>query len=328
MYLLFFKENNLGDYKLFYPGLHSTQDIISSGNRQGRMSRAKAYRFVQQSYPELAKATLSVIPEEGNVSLAGTPNSSGQTIGQIFTLPEREVERSYLRYFSAPAGTAEVEFSAKQIAGKAALFLTGNRGVRFLNYALLPDRITTARTAEGLETAHLVFLLRVADEAGRTVFQQERELRLRLDEAKHKAMLQRKLSFNDFAPIIEGKFLVSLTFTNKTSDEFFVEERNIIVDDRTPLFVAGYEVKARDAAVLAPFSQGAYKVLLDPARYFLRRTPWKVWPWPRKPPSFCCFRGTRPVREGGFRVSPPRKTESSFSASLWTESSREPTTWS
>jgi len=271
MYLLFFKENNLGDYKLFYPGLHSTQDIISSGNRQGRMSRAKAYRFVQQSYPELAKATLSVIPEEGNVSLAGTPNSSGQTIGQIFTLPEREVERSYLRYFSAPAGTAEVEFSAKQIAGKAALFLTGNRGVRFLNYALLPDRITTARTAEGLETAHLVFLLRVADEAGRTVFQQERELRLRLDEAKHKAMLQRKLSFNDFAPIIEGKFLVSLTFTNKTSDEFFVEERNIIVDDRTPLFVAGYEVKARDAAVLAPFSQGAYKVLLDPRSIFSQK---------------------------------------------------------
>jgi len=268
MYLLFFKEDNLGDYKLFYPGLHSTLDILSSGNREGRMSRARAYRFIQQSYPELAKATLSVIPEEANVSLAGTPNSSGQTIGQIFTLPEREVERSYLRYFSAPAGTAEVEFSAKQIAGKTALYLTGDRGVKFLNYSLFPDRISTARTAEGLETAHLIFLLRVADEAGRTVFQQEKELRLRLDEARQKAMLQRKLSFNDFAPIIDGKFRVSLTFTNKTSEEFFVDEQEIVVDDETPLLVAGYEVKARAPEVMAPFSQGAYKVLLDPRSIF------------------------------------------------------------
>jgi len=268
MYLLFFKEDNLGEYKLFYPGLHSTVDILSSGNRQGRMSRARAYRLVQESYPELAKATLSVIPDEADVLMAGTPNSSGQTIGQIFTLPEREVERSYLRYFSAPAGSAEVEYSTKQIAGKAALYLTGYRGVTFLNYSLMPDRISTARTAEGLETAHLVFNLRVEDEAARTVFQQEKEIRLRLDEPKHKAMLQRKFIFNDFAPLIDGTFRISLTYTNKTSEEFFVEEQKIVVDDQTPFLVAGYEIKTKAPDALVPFSQGSYKVLLDPRSIF------------------------------------------------------------
>ena len=268
MFLLFFKEDNLGDYKLFYPGFHSAVDILSSGNRQGRMSNVKAYRLIQQSYPELAKATLSVIPEEANVSLAGMPNSSGQTISQIFTLPEREVERGYLKYFSAPAGTAEVEYTAKQIAGKAAFYLTGFRGVTFLNYSLMPDRISTARTAEKLETAHLVFHLRVEDEAGRTVFQQEKEIRLRLDEPKHKAMLQRKFTFNDFAPLIDGKFRVSMTYTNKTSEEFFVDEQEIEVSDQTPFLVVGYEIKAKPPAVLAPFSQGPYKVLLDPRLIF------------------------------------------------------------
>jgi GWxTD domain-containing protein len=268
MYLLFFKKDNLGEYKLFYPGADSTMDIVSSGNRQGRMSRARTYRFIQESYPELAKATLSVIPDEADVRFSGAPNSSGQTIAQIFTLPEREVEKGYLRYFNAPGGSAEIEYSTKQIAGKAALFLTGRGGVRLLNYSLMPDRISTARTAEGLETAHLVFHLRVEDEAGRTVFQQEKEIRLRLDEPKYKAMLQRKLIFNDFAPIIDGTFEVRLTYTNKTSAEFFVDEQKLVVNDRTPLLVAGYEVKANPPDLLAPFSQGPHKVLIDPRLIF------------------------------------------------------------
>ena len=268
MYLLFYRRDEAGEYKLFYPGLNSTLEILSAGNRQGRMSRARAYRLIQESYPELAKATLSVIPEEANVAFAGAPNSSGQTIGQIFTLPEREVERSYLRYFSSPAGTTEVSYSTKQIAGKAAVFLTEHQGVKFLNYSLMPDKISTARTKEGLETAHLVFHLKVEDKAGRTVFQQEKEIRLRLDEPKRKAMLERKLNFKDFAPLVEGEFRIILTCTNKTSEEFFVYEQDIAVNDQTPPLVVGYEVKEKNPDLLMPFFLGQYKVLLDPRSIF------------------------------------------------------------
>jgi GWxTD domain-containing protein len=144
--------------------------------------------------------------------------------GQIFTLPEREIERSYLRYFSSPAGTAEVSYSAKQIAGKAAVFLTECEGVKFVNYSLMPDRISTVRTKEGLETAQLVFHMRVEDRGGKTIYQQEKEIRINLDEPQYEVMIKRKFIFNDFSPIIEGEFRVSLAFSNKTSQEFFVEE--------------------------------------------------------------------------------------------------------
>jgi GWxTD domain-containing protein len=268
MYLLFFKKDNLGEYKLYYPDLNSTLDILSAGNMQGRLSKARAYRLIQESHPELAKATLSVIPEEANAAFASAPNSSGQTIGQIFSLPEREVERGYLKYFSSPPGTIDVSYSTKEIAGKAAIFLTEHQGVKFLNYSLMPDRISTARTKEGLETAHLVFHMRVEDGAAKTIYQQEKEIRLRLDEPKHKAMLERKLIFNDFAPVIEGEFRVSLTYSNKTSEEFFVAELDIVVDDRTLPLVAGYQVKEKSPDLLMPFCLGQQKVLLDPRSIF------------------------------------------------------------
>lgn len=271
MYLLFFRRDNAGEYRLYYPGLDSTLDILSAGSQPGRISKTRAYRLIRESHPELAAATLSIIPEEADPAFASAPNSSGQTIGQIFSLPEREVERGYLRYFSSPSGTVDIRYSTQQIAGKAAVFLTEHLGTKFLNYSFMPDRISTVRTKDGLETAHLVFRLLVEDRAGRIIQQQEKDVRLRLDEPKQRALLERKFTFNDFAPIVEGEFHISLTYSNETSSEFFTAERDISVDDRTLPFVVGYEVKEIKPDELLPFALGRYKVLFDPRAIFSPR---------------------------------------------------------
>jgi GWxTD domain-containing protein len=271
MYLLFYRQAAAGEYKLYYPGLNSVLEILSSSMTGGRVSPRGAYRTIQASYPELAKATLSVVPDEADSAFPTSLNSSGQTIGMIFSLPEREVERSYLRYFSSPPGTVDVSYSAKEIAGKAAVFVTEDQGVKFLGYALMPDGISTARDKDGFETAHLVFHLRVEDKEGRTIHQQEKEIRLRLDEPKVEAMRRKKLAFSDFAPLIEGEFRIRLTCTNKTSEEFFVVEQDIVVNEGTPSLVIGYQVKEKDPGSLPPFSQGSFKVLLDPRSIFSRQ---------------------------------------------------------
>jgi GWxTD domain-containing protein len=271
MYLLFYRQDAAGEYKLYYPGMNSALDLLSPGMKGRRVSISGAYRMIQASYPELAKATLSVIPDEANSAFPTTLNSSGQTIGMIFTLPEREVEKSYLKYFSSPPGTVDVSYTTKEVAGKAAVFITDHQGVKFLNYALMPDRISTARTKDGFETAHLVFHLQVEDKAGRTIHQQDKEIRLRLDGPKAEAMRQKKLIFSDFAPVIEGEFRVRLTYTNKTSEEFFVLEQDIVVNDGTPSLVIGYQVKEKNSESLLPFSLGQFKVLLDPRSIFSRR---------------------------------------------------------
>jgi GWxTD domain-containing protein len=133
MYLLFFRQDAVGEYKLYYPGVNTPSDILSLETTGRRSSPQRAYRTIQVSYPELAKATLAVIPDEADNAFPTALNSSARTIGMIFTLPEREVERSYLRYFNSPAGTVEVGYSARQIAGKVATFVTEGQGVKFLN---------------------------------------------------------------------------------------------------------------------------------------------------------------------------------------------------
>jgi len=228
LYLLFYRRDNLGDYVLFYPGLNSSLEILSTSYMRGSVSKARAYRIIQSSFPELAKASLSVIPEEANIAFAGTPNSSATVIGQIYGLPEKEVAKGYLRNFATVEGTVDVSYSAREIAAKAAFWLTEQNGIRFLNYSILPDVIRTVKNPDGFQTAHLVFNLRVADAAGRTIVQREKEIRLKLDAAKTRAMEERKFVFNDLAPIIEGDFDVSLTLTNRTTEEFAVLNQDTI----------------------------------------------------------------------------------------------------
>jgi hypothetical protein len=189
----------------------------------------------------------------------------------IFTLPDREVDRTYLMTFGSPAGGVDVSYTTKEIAGKTTAFVTADQGARFLSYAFMPDRITTARTKDGFETAHLVFQLRVADKTERTIYQQEKEIRLRLDESKVEAMRRQKLSFSDFAPLIDGEFRIRLTFTNKTSEEFFVAEQDVVVNDRIPALAFGYQIKEKPADSFLPFGLGPFKVLLDPRSIFSRR---------------------------------------------------------
>ncbi len=271
MDLVFYRPGDFGEYKLYDPGAQPVADLLASPPAGRVPSPQAAYRTIAASYPELAQASLAVIPDEADSNFPSAPNSSGQTIGLIFSLPERELKGSYLRRFTAPEGAVDVEESAEQISGQAAIFLTENGGVIFLNYALMPDRISTARTPDGLETAHLVFDLRLEDGAGRTIFQQDHEIRLRLDAAKAEAVRRQKLVFNDLAPVIEGTFRAYLTYINRTSGEFFTDEREVAVSADVPPFLAGYQTKetAKDAVV--PFSQNGIKVLLDPRSIYSRQ---------------------------------------------------------
>jgi len=264
MYLIYYRPNNVGKYRLFYPGHNSAIDLLSRTYSRSRFSKTQAYNFLKESFPELASATLSVIPEVGIHALAGYSTSSATVLARIYTLPEREVEKNYLRRFTSAEGFVDVTYTTKEIAGKGSISISEDRGFKFINYALLPDIIRTTQGSGDLNSAKIFMNLRIEDSKGKTIHQQEREVNLDLDQVKQKAVAERKLVFKDFAPIIKGEFQVSLTFSNKETDEFFIHEEKINITDRTLPVVVGYKVKEVNSENFIPTRMGIYKVLADP----------------------------------------------------------------
>ena len=269
MDLIFYRRDNVGDLKLYYPGMESPLDIISTSFMRGSVSKAQAYKTISMSYPELARATLSVIPDEANVGMPSL--GSGTTLSQIFTLPEREVDRNYLRNFGPAQGVVDVSYSTKEIAGKTALALSSDRGFLFLNYAFFPDVIHTIKGSDKIERAQIVLSARIEDLKGKTIHQQERPLDLKFDEKQKKVMLEeKKLVFKDFTPIVEGEFNVNLTFMNKTTEEFFVRKERLVVGPGTVPIMVGYKIKDAGSDKFLPFRSGPFKVSLDPRSLFTK----------------------------------------------------------
>ena len=269
MDLIFYRESNIGDLKLYYPGLNSPLDIISTSYIPRSISKAQAFKIISMSFPELGRAALSVIPDEAGAGIGSLGSST--TIAQIFTLPERQIDRNYLRNFRPGEGTVDVTYSTNEIAGKAALALSEDRGFRFLNYAFFPDVIHTIKGSDGIDRAQIVLSLRVEDLKGNTIHQQERPLDLKFDQKQKKVMLEeKKLVFKDFAPIVEGEFNVHVTFMNKTTDEFFVHKERLSVSAGNVSLIAGYKIQDAGSDRFLPFRSGAFKISLDPRFLFTK----------------------------------------------------------
>jgi GWxTD domain-containing protein len=269
MHLLFYRSKNFGNYRQFHPGIHSALDIISPGYSLGRASKLKAYQIIKKSLPQLAKATLSIIPVEGGSAMGLPMASSGSTIAQIHTLPEREVERNYLNNFTTFEGTVDVTYSAKEIGGKGLIYISENKGFKFLNYSIMPDDIDMRKIADSLYTSNITINLRIEDLEGRTIHQQERNINLEFDDVQEKAVVEgRKLAFKDFSPIIEGEYNVSITFSSKEKEGYFVHRERInITEDTVPVLV-GFKIKELESDNFMPFSIEGYKVLVDPRLIF------------------------------------------------------------
>lgn len=268
MHLVFFKPRNQGDYNLFHPGIHTALDIISPYYTARFQSKEQAYSFLRPDYPELTRATLSVIPGEGDPFFSATAQSSGYVFSQIFTLPEREFEQTYLQNFKSIEGAVDVAYSFRNISGDGCISITENRGFKFLNFSLMPDVIHTLKTGDNSHTARLSINLRIEDLEGNTIYQRERNMDLMLDVLKKKDIEEKKVIFADFAPIINGKYNVKITFSNKSTEEFFIYSDQIEVQNRDDGVMIGHKVEKTQSNDFMPFGVGHFRVMADPRFIF------------------------------------------------------------
>ncbi|MGD9346557.1 MAG: GWxTD domain-containing protein, partial [Candidatus Aminicenantes bacterium] len=218
MNLLFFRRENAGQFRLFYPGMDTALDILNPGQRVGWEEPRYAYKELRKNYIELADATLSVIPGEGSPDMPASSTSSSHVFAQIYTLPEKEASDTYLRSFRSIEGAVDVKYSFREITGDVTFALSENRGYSFLNYSLMPDNIRLMRIADNLHSARFNLNVRIEDMLGKTIYQQEKNIEFKLDNLEKQALDEKKIVFSGFVPVIPGKFNVSLVLSNTSTE--------------------------------------------------------------------------------------------------------------
>ncbi len=271
--LIFFRQRDMGDFQLFHPGVHSATDLLTPFAANNARNPRQAYQAVMMDSAELALASLSVIPGEGDPAQTMQVTSSNLVINNIITLPERESTRGYVRAFNAARGLVDVQYSTAEIGGRGRLALSRKHGLPFLDFALMPDRLLrdSALAGDSRQVLDLVFFLRIEDQQGRLVLQQEIPTPLALETEQQEIVGRRRLVFRGFVPIIEGDFNVTVSFFNRSRDEFFSFRQRLVSGEKSLPVLTGFQLREVEKGQFISFGMGPFLVISDPRSIYSQK---------------------------------------------------------
>lgn len=273
MNIVFFKSNDSGDFQLYTPGIHSPNDLLSPQWRNRVRSKYNAYQTIKENSSELASASLSIVPGEGDPRGGTLITSSNYALNRIYSLPEREVEASYIHSFQSPSGEVQVTQTTHEIMGYGYITVLPNNNLHFLHYALCAEALNLKQVTPDQFQAEIQLFVSIEKENGGIVYQDRRVIPFQADAKKRKNIQERKVVFRDFIPILEGNYHILLTFLNVTTQEFFTYKNSVSVSSApgANAAVIGYQLKEFRPTSFLPFATDDYLMLVDPGANFSQK---------------------------------------------------------
>lgn len=296
MNILFFKQRDIGDFQLYHPGIHTAVDLLNPFYSQQIRNPMKAFQEIKQNSPQLADASLSIIPGEGEPGVASL-SSSNYALSKIYTLPEREAESGYVRNFKLPGGTVEVSHTTNAIRGFSHFAVTRSKGVAFISYALMPDTVSMKAAAPDAYSADIQIDIKIEDLSGKLIFQNQRNIPLQVNLSRKQEIEKRKIIFYNAEPIIEGAFAITVSYLNKTGQEFFSAQHKATVEKNQPIALAGFSLRPLEKENFMPFTVGEYLVFSEPRGMFSNKETLEGVILTDQQPSISLISLTAPTRE-------------------------------
>jgi len=273
--LVFYQQGGSGEYRLYSPLKDGPQALLTSyfGDT---VDYTAAYKELRDLEPQLADVSLSLIPGEGSLAMGRPSLSSDILIQQVYTTPAREIKEKYAQKFLEFKDTVEVEYSTNYIDNDAVVkIMKDPSGTYFVHYDIEPERLSVNQFENKYYTV-IKLNGTVADPAGETIFQFEKDFPMEFDEERMKEISNRPLSIRDMFPLIPGTFKLSILVKNTVSKEFTSIERDILIPGeqeglQMTSFLMGYDTNKKPSAEnkLRPFQIGMNQVFFQANRTFL-----------------------------------------------------------
>ncbi len=229
--LLFFQKNHIGDYILYQPAGDGPWSLISSG-KVGIGDYAEAFNTLYIIEPELAKTSISLIPNE---TVHSFPSLTSLALLQsLDSAAYRKVEDLWAQKFKDYKGQVDIEYSANYIDSGAQLqVIADEAGVSYVHLAMEPKNISVAGGDTGV-SADLILNGMLTDGQGRAAFQFEKKIPLRFSREQFEKVRSRPFSFVEVFPVQPGDYKLSVLLKNAVSKEFASFEGTIRVPASFP----------------------------------------------------------------------------------------------
>lgn len=227
--VVFYKKHGIGDYRIYSPIMDGPQSLLAMVGVD-QSDPFSAYRALYAQSPQLAQFTLSLIP--GEALSEGQPSmESEQLLLNIANAPFKLITDDYARNLLRFKSTVGVEYSANYIGNNSCVqAIRDESGMAFVHYLIELDKFSVERYDDEYITK-LLLNGKVSDLEGRTIFQYERAIPVKLDQKQLKEIGAQKYALGDIFPLAEGSYQLNILVKNDASKEFTSMETNISIPD-------------------------------------------------------------------------------------------------
>lgn len=244
--LLFFREEDVGDYKLYSPVGDGPERLLKAGMYyQGNQNRAVDVLEVVSM--DLARASLTVdLTEPTSQHLSGRntrdpleltvrpPMNVQRVFADIVEAPKKRVDTSYLDAYLRYGDKVSAEYSFKYVPSRASFaVLTGPKDTRFVHYAveIEPKNFSLATNEdETLFNTTLDISLEVRDEQGNLIALDDNTIYIELTASQLEQAQAYPFAYQGNYPVvIPGTFKASVTVRNRVTKQFTVAEGEVVI---------------------------------------------------------------------------------------------------
>ncbi|MEE9180937.1 MAG: tetratricopeptide repeat protein, partial [Vicinamibacteria bacterium] len=262
-YLLFFRRNNIGEYRLYHPVVDGPPAlIVGHPGWDNRMSLP----LIDAVSKELARASLSLDPSDRGVYFRAEPSRGSDILfARIEDAPTRAVSADYLDAFLRYRNRVSADYSFNYFPNRA-LFavLAGPEDTPFVHFSIEIDPQnfnlqTDEDEARYYTTADVSIEARKS--GGELIVAKDRTIFLELSASQFQQARAFPLAFQDVFPLVPGEYDVSVVLKNRVLNQYTVAEQKIRVEPVSggkPSIrdvVLGYEsqIVAEGKGVVRPF---------------------------------------------------------------------------
>ena len=274
--VVFYKSENTGEYALYSPVKDGPQNLLV--NYTGDMTNyQQAYEQLNETEPDLARVSLTLISGE-SLSTASPSFASEILLNQ--KIPQagyEEVKNAYAQKLLAYKDIIDVEYSANYIDSDSLVrVLEDPAGMFYVHYLVEPKKLTFEKF-EDVYRSNLKINGSVKDLSGKTIYQFERSLPIKMNEGQMDKIKSKLFSFQDMFPLVQGQYRLNVLFQNTVSKEFASLEADLTVPESSSLQMSTLTVankvdkNSQYRGKNKPFLIANYQLVASPRNDFLRQ---------------------------------------------------------
>ena len=244
--LLFFKENDIGEYKLYHPFANGPEALLRAGVYY-RAEQNRAIDVLEVVSPDLARASLTIdMTEPVGSFLAGRNTRQPITsyvrpsmavdsnLASIAEAPLKRVNTEYIDGYLNYKDKVSADYSFRFVPSRQIFtVLYGPQDVPFVHFAveMSPENFTLLVNED--RTKYYTTLdvsLEVKDRAGNLVAVQETSPYVELKGSEIGRVSAAPFAYHDDLPLLPGDYTLSLVLRNRATKEFTAAERELRVE--------------------------------------------------------------------------------------------------